>query len=56
MPEFIKNVYSSLLHEDITISAEFGKASTFPYTFVNQSTFGSSYKIVIHTSNKDESI
>lgn len=47
MNEYIKNVYSTLLHESITINAEFGKAETFPYTFVNQGTSSSVYKIVI---------
>jgi hypothetical protein len=47
MNEYIKTIYSSLLHENITINAEFGKAETFPYTFVNQSTTSSAYKIVI---------
>ena len=50
MNEYIKTIYSSLLHENITINAEFGKAETFPYTFVNQSNTSSAYKIVIDWS------
>jgi hypothetical protein len=47
MSEYIKTVYSTLLHENITINAEFGKAETFPYTFVNQSQVSAAYRIVI---------
>jgi hypothetical protein len=47
MNEYIKTIYSSLLHDNITINAEFGKVQTFPYTFVNQTTSSSAYKIVI---------
>jgi hypothetical protein len=47
MNEYIKTIYSSLLHENISINAEFGKAETFPYTFVNQGNTASAYKIVI---------
>ncbi len=47
MSEYIKTVYSTLLHENITINAEFGRAETFPYTFVNQGSTAAAYKIVV---------
>lgn len=47
MNEYIKTIYSSLLHENIAINAEFGKAETFPYTFVNQGNSSCAYKVVI---------
>lgn len=39
-----------MLHENITINAEFGKAETFTYTFVNQGTAAAVYRIVVDDS------
>lgn len=54
MQEYIKTVYSTLLNENITINAEFGKAETFPYTFVNQSQTSAAYKVVIDGKGSGE--
>lgn len=47
MQDYIKGVYEGLLNEQINISARYGMAVTFPFSFQNSSQFPASYKVSI---------
>lgn len=47
MEDYIKNVYASLLNEQINLTAQFGRAVTFPFLFQNTSQSAAAYKVSI---------
>lgn len=53
MNDYIKGVYTSLLNEQINLSAHFGKAATFPYLFQNSSPAPASYRVTILQAEDD---